>query len=187
MSEPCGATHPEHGDLSCDKSPHPYGSHFHQASGTVWDGVPMPDRKRRGRRGDQSRVAQVVERIGDRGKRTGPPVSGPPPQAVTHWETSQGDWLEQARRALHQVATGRERFTTGHVWPLVVAPREKRAMVQVVRHGLRCGWMVEDGAQRESGEYTTLDGVSFPLNKLVPVYRSLIFKSSSIPVEERHE
>lgn len=177
MSETCGQPHPNQPDMVCDKGAHPFGAHMHAVSGTVWEGLPVPVVKRKGKRGDVSRVAQVIERIGERGKRTGPPISGPPVQAVAAWERDQGAWLTEAKAALRQVAQSRSRFTTGDVWPLVDAPAEKRAMVQVVRHGLRAGWMIEDGAERVHGEYLTRDGVSFPLNKLVPVYASLLYRS----------
>lgn len=184
MAEVCGEAHPERPDLACDKDTHPFGAHLHITSGTTWEGLPVPaPSRRKGKRGDASRVAQVIERIGARGARTGPPVSGPPPAAVAAWEADQGAWVAEARAALKAVAQTRSRFTTGDVWPLLEAPPEKRAMVVVVRYGLKAGWMVEDGAERVNGQYLTRDGVAFPLNKLVPIYRSLLYRPGDQPPE----
>jgi hypothetical protein len=48
-------------------------------------------------------------------------------------------------------------------------------MVLVNRYGLRAGWMHEESAVRIKGEWKTADGESFPLNKLVPIYKSDIY------------
>lgn len=172
MAEICGEEHPEQPGLSCDKPTHPFGSHFHRDSAAVWDGVPLPQRTRRG----ASRVLEVVKAMDEHGsgRKTGPPSveDGPPPRAESFWRLEQERWLERAKQALKQVCEANETFTNEAVWLLVPDIRERRAMVIVTRHGLRSGWMHEDSAVRVKGDWRTADGVTFPLNKLVPVYRS---------------
>jgi len=168
MSETCGLPHPSDDSMTCDKPAHPFGAHMHRESATVWQGIAPPVRK-----GGKSRLADLVAGCKPE-TRTGPPRVGPPPEAVKQWSTTQEQWLVLAKGALKHLCETQEEFTTGALWPLVDNPRERRAMVIVVRHGLRSGWMQEVGARRETEEWRTRDGVSFPMNKLVPVYRSLL-------------
>jgi hypothetical protein len=169
MSEACNEPCPTDAIIFCQKAVHPFGAHYNRTYDKVWEGTAMPVRTKSG----DSRVKKIIGSIHEPGK-VGPPVSGPPPQAIENWATAQEAWLVQAQIALRQVCRTHKRFTTDDVWPLVDNPRERRAMVMVVQHGLRHGWMAEVSAQREHGVWTTRDGVTFPLNKLVPIYHSLI-------------
>ena len=173
--EKCGSEDPAVPGLLCDKPPHPFGAHFNMSSMTTWAGVPMPQRKGKGPRG--GRVTDLVRTIEASGnaERTGPPTLGPPKAATLTWEQRRARWLEEAKEALRQVCLGNETFTNEQVWARVDDVSERRAMVLVTRHGLRNGWMHEDHAIRVHGTWRTRDGQEFPLNKLVPVYRSDLF------------
>lgn len=182
MSDLCAEPCPDRPQVRCSKAAHPYGAHYDRASGVIWQGHPVPDLRprRRSAAASESRLVEVALAVRDAGgaTRTGPPhVGGPPPAALADWSARSPVWIAEAKRALHHLCETQEWFTNGALWPLLDAPQEKRTMVVVTRHGLACGWMVEDGAVRERGEWTTRDGVAFPLNKLVPRYHSLIFRT----------
>ena len=179
MSEDaCGHQHPENPQVTCSKPAHPFGAHYNLDTGQVWPGVQMPER-RTGKGPKGQRVIDLIHIIEDsgRGLLTGPPTVGKAPMAAMEstWRQTQDQWLRAAKDALHQVCLAHETFTNEAVWALVDDVRERRAMVLVVKHGIRSGWMHEDHAVRVHGEWITRDGHSFPLNKLVPVYRSDIF------------
>lgn len=173
----CGESHPDQPGVACVKETHPYGDHYEPDAG-IWEGPPRPVRigTKRGR----TRIQEISNRIGVvEIERTGAPVSaGVPIVAALAWRERQPQWLAEATAALHQVAKTKQHFTTGDVWPLIDAPPEMRAMVLVVRHGIRLGWMYEDAAKREHGVWRTRDGVEFRLNKLVPIYKSQIYIST---------
>ena len=179
----CDEESPDSPEIRCSKTPHPYGTHVHRESGATWSGLPIPDfYQRRTAAASESRLVKVALSVRDAGagSRTGPPhVSGPPRAVLVDWASRSPVWIAEAKRALRQVCEAHERFTNAVLWPLLDAPQEKRTMVVVTRHGLSCGWMVEDGAVRERGEWTTRDGVTFALNKLTPVYHSLIFRGDT--------
>lgn len=173
-NETCEHENPAVPGMLCDKPPHPFGAHMHREPLTVWPGLAMPQRGQRGPRGERAReVTRRIEQSG-RASRTGAPQVGsaPPKEAEESWRETQEKWLVQATAALREVCEQMEEFTNEAVWARVDNIREKRAMVLVVRHGLRAGWMHEDHAVRIKGTWRTRDGVEFPLNKLVPVYRS---------------
>jgi hypothetical protein len=177
VTETCESTHPENDAVRCTKSPHPFGSHYCYDTGQVWPGVPMPEKRTHSKREPKGkRVSDVITSIEDsgRGLRTGSPALHLAPAATMErtWRQTQEQWIREAKEALHQVCLANETFTTELVWALVDSPKERRAMVVVVRHGIRAGWMHEDHAKRIHGVWTTRDGHEFPLNKLVPVYRS---------------
>lgn len=174
-SEACNEPHPEIEGMLCDKPVHPYGAHMHRDSMTVWAGLAVPS-STRGAKG--ARVKEIVKAIDDSGRadRTGPP-GGPPVSSVKIWQRSREQWLKEATEALKAVCETHETFTNELVWLRVDDTEERRAMVLVTRSGLRSGWMVEDHAIRVKGTWQTRDGAEFPLNKLVPVYRSLIHNS----------
>lgn len=174
--EDCEATLPNRPDVVCQKGEHPWGAHINMDAGVSWPGNPMPERPKKAR-GDQSRLAGIqraIDEYGHGNTKTGPPTvqQGPPVQAVRSWSERREQWLTEAKAALLRVCESQETFTTGNVWALVDDTPERRAMVLVVRHGLRLGWMHEESAMRMHDDWRTRDGVSFPLNKLVPIYRS---------------
>lgn len=71
--------------------------------------------------------------------------------------------------------THAEPFTTPEdIWPLIRRPAEMRSMVVVVRRMVSRGLMAEVGAKRLSGTYHTREGDEFKMNKLVPIYQSLV-------------
>ena len=179
MDETCGHEHPSQPGVHCDKAQHPFGAHMHRGTGTVWAGVAAPVRTRGAKGG---RVRQIVDAIESSGlaESTGPPrlpSQGPPPQAARSWQEQQRAWIAAARAALRKVCETNETFTNELVWARVDDIRERRAMVLVTRYGLRAGWMHEDHAVRVKGTWATRDGHEFPLNKLVPVYRSDLFRA----------
>lgn len=89
-------------------------------------------------------------------------------------------WEEEALAIFYRFLLTRvEPFTTPeHLWPLIEAPGEMRKMVSVVRRALRGGWIREVGATRLTGTYFTLDHREFKMNKLVPLYQSLLPRGS---------
>jgi hypothetical protein len=172
MPERCGEPNPNDETILCEKGYHPWGPHFNMSRQVSWKGKDAPVRTKQG----TARVAAIIGAIEPSGDNI---MTGPPKQAEQRWEISQSVWLLSAEDALRHVCRTHEEFTTGTVWPLVNNPPERRAMVKVVRFGLQQKWMVEHAAKREHGVWTTRDGVSFPLNKLVPIYRSLIYSPLS--------
>lgn len=171
MKEPCGEPHPEVPDAYCDKPTPCWGYHESVAADLTWDGTPLPEVTTMASR--KGKVAVMVESA-EPSKMTGPPQVGVPSAAVAAWEASNPEWIEQAKAVLKDVCRSHQTFTTRLLWTRLASPPERRAMVVVIRHGLKRGWMVEDGAQRETEPYVTADGQVFPLNKLVPIYRSLL-------------
>jgi hypothetical protein len=169
--EVCGAKQTS-GQGTCDRAPHQFGTHFDSSLHAHWAGVEAPSI--RSASTSRSRVAVAAQAL-SRPPRTGPPTTVPP-AAAQRWISTDQEWLACAKQALHRVATLMPQFTTGDVWPLLDAPVEKRMMSLVVTHGVRLGWMHETGARREKGVYRTRDGVEFPLNKLVPVFTSLVYQ-----------
>lgn len=93
-------------------------------------------------------------------------------------EWTEESWVIHARQTLRAFLVERaEPFTTPeHVWPLLPdpAPVDRRVFSRVVQAALREGWMTQDGSVRLEGGFTTADGTPFSMNKIVPVYRSLI-------------
>lgn len=182
----CNELHPDQPQTACDRSPHPYGPHFNRASGLRWDGKPQPPPPSKRPKGSRAKeVADLV--IGSGATQvTGPPnplearpgaTSDPLRPWEREWERRRPDWLKEARSALQQVARTHEKFMGGDVWLLVDDVPERRAMSLVVRYGLNNHWMREDSARRVTEEWRTRDGVTFPLNKLCPVYASLIYQA----------
>lgn len=100
--------------------------------------------------------------------------AGIPVDAETAW--SRDAWQARTRGAFRDFLRDRsEPFTTAeHFWPLIDAPREMRALSTVVRGAIRDNWIEEHGAVRLREVYHSRDGVQFAMNKLVPVYVSLI-------------
>lgn len=71
MSETCQEPWPQDETITCDKPPHPFGSHFNFATTTVWDGLPTPTRTRKG----NARIAEIINAMdaSGAGVKTGPP------------------------------------------------------------------------------------------------------------------
>lgn len=159
----------------------PHGDHVCQR-GHIWDNEAEIERVTRrpardqGRRTARRRVDEMAMRVPP--ERRVAPAPGPPGAAVAGW--SADAWTARAIAVLKEFCEGRTGpFTTPEdVWPLLPTPREQRAMVVPVRHALRHGWIAEVGARRLTGVYRTADGDQFRMNKLVPVYRSLISKDA---------
>lgn len=176
----CGHENPANPAQTCDKPVHPFGAHMHRASMAVWPGLAMPE-KRTSKTPKGARVIEVVDAIeaSGNGRRTGPPGVPPLAEMAKSWQQRQREWLEHAKASLRLVCETHETFTNEAVWALVDDVRERRAMVIVTRTGLRNGWMHEDHAIRVHGVWRTRDGHEFPLNKLVPVYRSDLYTTES--------
>jgi hypothetical protein len=167
VSDLCLVPHPEHDTVLCDKSIPCWQFHSNIEADLSWPGIPLPVKSTPNSRRLIADSAKIT-------KRTGPAVAGEEP--LSDYRAENGDWVSQAKQALHETAREHPRFTTGDVWPKLYAPPEKRLMVVAVRFGLAQNWMEEEGAVRENGFYETRDGVRFPLNKLVPIYKSLIYR-----------
>lgn len=95
---------------------------------------------------------------------------GVPEEATEAW--SKEAWTEQTYQTFVRfVAERTEPFTTAEdFWPLIDAPREKRAMTIVVQRALRAGLIIEVGAKRLDKVYRSRDGVEFAMNKFAPIY-----------------
>ena len=181
--EICGTPHPEHDQMVCDKSPHPYGSHMHWASRTVWPGVTKPEvpatKKKRA-----AHLEQIKGRIEAAG---GTATAGSPTsirreaqdRAHASWKANRDAWLAQATEALHQVCLAEPEFTMEKVWALLPDTPERRVMAVVTKKAVRDGWMQEIGGVRINHEWRTADGATFLLGKLTPVYSSLLHSSRS--------
>ncbi len=103
-----------------------------------------------------------------------------PAGAAQAW--NQDGWAQDTySTVVAWLRTRTEPFTTAeHVWPLIPAPQEKRAMSLVVSRLLREHKIVEEGATRLKGVYTSQDGVEFKENKFVPIYRSRICQAADL-------
>lgn len=55
----CSETHPEHGNVTCDKGTPCFGFHANAREGLTWPGNPLPVRKESGKK-DSSRKAQLA-------------------------------------------------------------------------------------------------------------------------------
>jgi hypothetical protein len=169
VSEPCGDENPEYPGVFCEKPTPCYFVHQNFGMDLDWPGEDPPTRR-------LSRLAEMKE-IADaipREKATGPPDLREYQQRVRDPE-----WVEYASRVLHTYCREHaEPFTTAeHLWPLLDAPEEMRWLVQPVRRALRQHWMHQVDSRRLGDIYRSRDGVEFQMNKLVPVYRSLICAS----------
>lgn len=179
----CGATHPEHPERVCKRTP-PHIDHD-DATGDpegMWttEADQRAHRIRKENKPGRRRGQKVLTRLGAEvamGRRTMDP--GVPTEALTAW--SKEAWQPYAMGVFQRFLTQRVTpFTTAEdVWPLLHTPEEMRAMVVVVRRMLSTNLMVEEGAKRLRGVYHTLDGDEFAENKLVPIYRSLICDSAT--------
>lgn len=179
MDDTCGQEHPDLPGVTCDKHPHPYGWHANRGSGAAWAGLEPPARKKTKA---TTRVQQIASQVASSpaSRRVGPPPAGMSEAdrqvlAEQAWQRDRAQWLGQARDAIHRVCLERDTLTLGDVWPLLDDTPERRAMVLAVRYARSQGWMEETGtAVRPQSDWVTRDGVRFPLNKYVPVYRSLL-------------
>ncbi|MCX4799641.1 hypothetical protein OG497_37940 [Streptomyces sp. NBC_01242] len=76
MPKTCGAPHPEHPDISCDREAHQMaGFHRNRATGTVWAADSLPETTPTGRGALASMAVRTT-----RSTRTGPPAD-----AVARW------------------------------------------------------------------------------------------------------
>jgi hypothetical protein len=154
--------------------------HLSRTHDIDWDGPPAVTR--RSRRKQALDIAGAVAPATRTGAPTLPVVRTP---ALSEYQGQVlfPEWVEHASKVLHGfLRTRHEAFTTPEdLWPLLDAPEEMREMVQVVRRALRGKWMTEVAAKRLTGVYRTRDGVEFKMNKLVPVYESLIAEPRDDP------
>lgn len=177
----CGAEHPEHPDMTCDKQQHPFGSHMHWESKTTWPGLPVPP-KTKSKKSRTDRVAKVAEevRLSGRADRVGSPSDvRAEAQRTAHaaWDRDRKQWLESTKEGLRQICLENAEFTLEKLWAITLDTPERRAMAVVVQHGKRQGWMREKSAVRPSIEWHTADGQTFLLDKFVPLYESLLFSA----------
>lgn len=169
MGDKCGEVHPDTGWVCGLKS---VTHKFHACHAGSWRNEDWA-----GPNAPAAKPAQTKSLLALAGQITRPaPSTGPPSEAVAAW--SREDWVAQTKTALRAfLVTRTEPFTTAEdFWPQVDAPDEHsmRAMVQPVQYALKQCWMVEVEARRLRGIYTTRNGIQFSMNKLVPVYRSLL-------------
>lgn len=190
----CGDPHPE----SQNPCILPETSHSHHGSkeGESWPNTMVQEAlaKRPTRRGGKGRGASkpsdaTIKKVRDMSGRARPethvnpindhrpPSHGPSPESVAAWDAD--GWVDRTFGTLTTFLRDRhEPFTTPeHFWPLIEAPREMRAMSRVVQRALRQNILQECGAKRLKDTYRTRDGVEFAMNKIVPVYQSLLVDS----------
>jgi hypothetical protein len=155
----CGQPHPSE-PVTCDKSTPCWGSHAHDVTGLFWPGnvMPTPQTNRDLMLSIRQRTESDVR-------------SGAPSAAVERWDRT--DWVRDTTAALRALCEDHTTFTTGDLWSRIDDVPDRRAMVSVVRNGLRRGWMTEAGGERVD-RYRTRDGHEIPINKIVPVYQSLL-------------
>lgn len=175
--ELCGEVHPDKPEVVCDKQVPCYVMHHSRVTNDVWDGEQDPRTvvpKGKSRAKELADLASHVEPS----KKAGPPLPLRRPHQQSEYENPVQDpeWVNNAVKVFHDFLSDRaEDFTTPEdLWPLLDSPREMREMVQVVRRALRQKWIEEVAAKRLNGVYRTRDGVEFKMNKLVPIYRSLL-------------
>lgn len=163
----CGAANPSLDGVICAKAPHLYGHHVSR-DGAVWPGAPVPS-KDRGKRLEEIR-SRIKEPKTVRAPQTD---SGTWVAPLVAWDREA--WLEQARGALLSVCQENDRFTNEQVWALTPDCPTRKYMRQVTVYGVRQGWMerTKEGVMVDE-PWVTSDGVEFPMNKIVPVYASLI-------------
>jgi hypothetical protein len=155
VSETCAAPNPGDPTQTCDKIAHPFGAHMHQASGTVWPGVPVPARRTRKGSADLSRVKQVIDSIGERGKQVGPPRVASTAEELRDEairrvaaNTSE-EFRDQARQVLHQVALEMAELTAEDVMDrLTVETHDNRAMGAIMLWGTREGWIAKTDPEK---------------------------------------
>ena len=185
----CGSAHPETPQDTCIQ---PDGIHADHVSktGKVWPNehaaalrATLPVRRGGTGRAASKAGSASVARVNKIAARTRPPQQaapvphaepshGPSEAAVAAWDAE--GWVAKTAPVIHRfLHTRAEPFTTPeHLWPLLDAPAEMRAMSRVVQALLREGLIEEVGAKRLRDTYTTRDGVQFAMNKIVPIYRS---------------
>lgn len=176
--ETCGEQHPDE-DITCDKSPHPYGAHMNWATKKVWPGLEKPPAPKGGRKKQAEALRQTAERVREGGglELTGSPTTvrrEAQNRAYNSWQRDRDTWLKQATEALHEVCQTEESFTLEKVWAKIPDTPERRIMAVVTKKGVREGWMRETHGIRINHEWHTADGATFLLGKFTPVYESLL-------------
>lgn len=112
----CQAAHPENADVTCDKSPHPFGAHMNKATGTSWPGKkpPAPVTSKKGSALSEAR--SKIEESGSR-RRVGPPNTTALRNEILDrtWAKVEGDSKEMLRSAIVALAKTGELFTADDV------------------------------------------------------------------------
>lgn len=167
ISVVCNERHPDEHDQFCVLT----GSHGHHTTkwGMAWPNEPVlqESAERRARssyrtkRGRTSALGALLTRV---------------KVAEDAHPTSPEEWLEEAYEIFHQwLAEHSEPFTTPqHIWPMLDTPTSMRILSVVVQRLLREGAMGQVGSVRLRDTYRTRDGTMFSINKMVPLYQSLI-------------
>lgn len=112
----CQEAHPDLPDVSCDKSPHPFGAHMNRATGKSWAGErpPLPASTKKG-----STLVVPSERIAEAGTRTrtGPPDTQSLKDTVLErtWEATPEQAKEVLTGAIREVAKTGKLFTADDV------------------------------------------------------------------------
>lgn len=179
MAEACGAAHPTMEEVYCDKDLPCWGFHESVRADVTWDGVPLPvkETKEQAKR----RLEEIAAKTAP-AEMTGRPVlevQQPSEEVLRAWEEIAGNWIDLAKKVLYEYCQTHALFTTREVWLLLNNPpgNDRRKMVVVTRHATSQGWMAESGQyERQTEPYMTRDGVSFPMNKPVPIYRSRLVR-----------
>ena len=169
MADYCGSAHPDDADRVCRQNSLPHRSHADGAG--TW-----PNPEYVGPTMDSLRQRREHRAKGGAVKQLGAFVGGSTLSSEVEEKWDRQGWVDGAKSVVREFLLHRsEPFTTAeHWWPLLDAPQEKRAMVQVVRWAVRQGLMREVGARRLRDIYRTRDGHEFQENKLVSVYQSRI-------------
>jgi hypothetical protein len=106
-------------------------------------------------------------------------------------------WIDTAIPVAQQVCLEREEVTTDHWWPLLNFPNfvdsdaGGRIIGRIVSHALKQNWMerwmMDDGSMRGYPSdilpvVYSLDGVRIMHQKIVPIYRSLLYRDTPLVV-----
>jgi hypothetical protein len=179
MPDLCGKAHPDRPEVTCDKDIPCWGFHANVRADVEWDGLPLPTKETKEQAKERLRVARDKTAPADTTGRPVLEVQQPSGEVLKAWEEVAGNWIGHAKKVLYEYCKEHALFTTREVWLLLDNPpgTDRRKMVVVTRHAVTQGWMAESGQyERQTEPYMTRDGISFPMNKPVPIYRSRLVR-----------
>ena len=172
----CSTGHPDYPDVVCDKPTPCYYFHSSRARGGLfWGECPEPPK----RSGKKTQIAEIVSRATPESHSAPGTYAGQKRQEYLDGRKDPDleRWVDDACQTLFEWLKHRQDpFTTAEdVWCLLDhPPGDMRVMRRVVSTALRRGWITEVDAKRLNDRYRTKDGHVFEMNKLVPIYQSLL-------------
>lgn len=170
--------HPQHEDITCIK-PRTACFVVHEARRGPEKFSWPNERPRPTAETNRVKVNEALQRAKEKAEREARAKMGLPPEAEENWRVSDGSWLRSTHGVLHELLLESPEFRTDALWRRIYSPAgDKRMMSLVVKGALKDGWIEDTGrGVRPTEPYTTLDGQAFALNKLVPIYRSLLYRA----------